>query len=69
MAAPQEKEPVRIVKQDSQVNGDGSYSYRSVKHTYFIHAQNGQSEGKEVSKVLTLLPHSDGLPSVSVKDV
>lgn len=72
VAAPQQKDPVRIVKQDSQVNGDGSYSYRSVKRTYFIclcHAQNGQSEGKEVYKVLTLLPHSDELPSVSVIDV
>jgi hypothetical protein len=28
LAAPQQKEPVPIIKQESQVNGDGSYSYK-----------------------------------------
>ncbi|XP_021940868.1 cuticle protein CP14.6-like [Zootermopsis nevadensis] len=27
LAAPQQKDPVPIIKQESQVNGDGSYSY------------------------------------------
>jgi hypothetical protein len=40
-------------------------------HVAFVFAmpKTAEVKDKEVSKVLTLLPHSDGLFSVSVRDV